>query len=243
MISLTCHHGLETGRGAGRDALQPGQVALLVIHDLRTGSQQVVLESKELIEAPNCWTRDGARLVVNGGGRLLSIAADGSGALTPIEVGAVRGVNNDHVISPDGTTIYFSAEGHLDAVGIEGGQARRISNTHPEDQPYTSWLHGVSPDGQQVAYVSAEPWGEDVFGARNLATIPAAGGAQTQLTTGPNAYDGPEYHPDGGWLYYNSEEASQVAGHAQLFRMRLDTGEREQLTDDDRVNWFPQPQS
>lgn len=57
MISLTCHHGLETGRGAGRDALQPGQVALLAIHDLRTGSQQVVLESKELIEAPN-WTRD-----------------------------------------------------------------------------------------------------------------------------------------------------------------------------------------
>ena len=44
-------------------------------------------------------------------------------------------------------------------------------------------------------------------------------------------------------MYYNSEEASQVAGHAQLFRMRLDTGEREQLTDDDRVNWFPQPQS
>jgi Tol biopolymer transport system component len=54
-----------------------------------------------------------------------------------------------------------------------------------------------------------------------------------------NAYDGPEYSPDGQWIYYNSEEAASVPGHAQLFRMRPDGTGQEQLTFDDRVNWFP----
>jgi TolB protein len=33
--------------------------------------------------------------------------------------------------------------------------------------------------------------------------------------------------------------ASSIPGHSQLFRMRVDGTEAVQLTDDDRVNWFP----
>lgn len=238
MGSLTDHDGLETGRWPGRSALQPGQVSQLVVHDVEAGTNLVVLETDTLIEAPN-WTPDGRWLIVNGSGRLHRLPADGSGGLAQIEVGAVSGVNNDHVLSPDGERVYFSAEGHLYVVDISGGDARRVSNVHPAEQQYSYWLHGVSPDGSQLAYVSVEPEGDAPRARRNLATIPAAGGPDHQITEGVNDYDGPEYHPDGTWLYYNSEEAATIKGHSQIFRMRLDGTGREQLTFDERVNWFP----
>ncbi len=45
-----------------------------------------------------------------------------------------------------------------------------------------------------------------------------------------------------GWrIYFNSERASTAPGHAQLFRMHRDGSDVQQLTFDDRVNWFPHP--
>ena len=148
-------------------------------------------------------------------------------------------MNNDHVLSPDGQRVYFSASGHLYCVDVEGGDARRVSNVHPPEQEYSYWLHGVSPDESTLAYVSVEPEGDEPRARRNLATVPAAGGPDHQMTEGVNAYDGPEYSPDGKWLYYNSEEVATTPGHAQIFRMRPDGSGREQLTFDERVNWFP----
>lgn len=234
----TEHHGLETGRYAGRSDLQVGQVSQLIVVDLDTGSERLVLETERLIESPN-WTPDGAWFVVNGHGKLYRLPADGSGELEQIAIGAVRGVNNDHVLSPDGERVYFSADGHLYCVDLVGGDARRVSNVHPEEQQYSYWLHGVSPDERKLAYVSVEPEGDEPRARRNLALIPAAGGPDEQLTEGVNDYDGPEFSPDGAWLYYNSEEAATVKGHSQIFRMRPDGTERQQLTFDERVNWFP----
>lgn len=230
--------GLETGRSPGRSALQQHQVSELIVADAATGEQRLVLRTDRLVESPN-WTPDGLWLVVNGQGRLYRVRADGSGDLEDIPVTGVRGVNNDHVLSPDGRRIYFSADGHLYRVAIEGGEAERVSNVHPEEQQYSYWLHGVSPDERELAYVSVEPEGDQPRARRNLATIPADGGPDNQMTEGVNGYDGPEYSPDGRWLYYNSEEAAVRAGHAQIFRMRRDGTGREQLTSDDRVNWFP----
>jgi Tol biopolymer transport system component len=238
MTTPTSSTGLETGRWPGRSALQDHQVSQLVVTDVATLEQRLVLETDRLIESPN-WTPDGLWFIVNGQGRLYRVRADGSGGLEQIPVIGVSGVNNDHVLSPDGRRIYFSADGHLYRVAIEGGAARRISNVHPEDQHYSYWLHGVSPDERELAYVSVEPEGDRPRARRNLATIPAAGGPDHQLTTGVNDYDGPEYSPDGEWIYYNSEEASSRPGHAQIFRLRRDSGAREQLTFDERVNWFP----
>ena len=46
-----------------------------------------------------------------------------------IETGTIRDLNNDHVLSPDGGTIYLSNnDGHLYAVPITGGEPRRVSN-------------------------------------------------------------------------------------------------------------------
>ncbi len=51
--------------------------------------------------------------------------------------------------------------------------------------------------------------------------------------------DGPEYSPDGAWIYFNSERSAGEPGHSQCFRMRPDATGVEQLTFDERVNWFP----
>jgi Tol biopolymer transport system component len=66
-----------------------------------------------------------------------------------------------------------------------------------------------------------------------------AGGADTRLTNTPAPDDGPEYSSDGKWIYFNSELNARERGHAQCFRMAPDGSGIEQLTHDERVNWFP----
>lgn len=214
--------------------LRPGQRAELYVVDVSTGDRRMIHTSTTLLfEAPN-WTADG-RLVVNGDGRLFSATPDG---LTEIDLGGVPPINNDHVLSPDGTTIFVSADdGHLYAVPLDGAAPRRVSNDRGPG--FHHYLHGVSPDGRTLAYIGLEQVGDRRV--TNVWTIPAAGGADVQVTNDEHADDGSEYSPDGKWIYFNSERASTTAGHAQLFRIAVSTGEVEQLTFDERVNWFPHP--
>lgn len=216
-------------------ALQPGQRSELTIINLDGSGRQLVFTAGEVIEAPN-WTPDGATLIFNAGGEIWRIAADGSAGPTRIDTGKLHDLNNDHVLSPDGQTLYVSSDdSHIYAVPIGGGAPRRVSNVHAERHHY--YLHGISPDGSTLAYTGVERLGGNDWGKVNIFTIPAAGGPDTRLTdvTVPN--DGPEYSPDGQWIYFNSEMASP--GRAQIFRMRPDGSGVEQLTFDARVNWFP----
>jgi Tol biopolymer transport system component len=209
------------------------------------GTRTVLDSSESLFEAPN-WTPDGRWLVFNGEGRLFRIRADaaaGDARPIPIDSRDVAGINNDHVLSPDGRTIYLSNnDGHLYALPFEGGVPRRISNEHEPEVAFRYYLHGVSPDGLTLSYVGVQKR-RDGSGARrwDLFAIPAAGGPDTRITFLDVPVDGPEFSPDGVWLYYNSEQAAARPGHAQLFRLRLEDGLSEQLTADERVNWFPHP--
>jgi TolB protein len=215
--------------------LLPGQVSQLITINADGSGLRVLLEADEILEAPN-WTPDGAALIFNAGGELWRIRADGADTAQRIETGAWRDLNNDHVLSPDGRTIYFSENnGHLYAVPIEGGEPRRVSNDHAG--PHHYYLHGISPDGTTLAYVAVE--GPARAKRINIFTIPAMGGPDTRLTDVSYPNDGPEYAPDGKWIYFNSERAAKVAGHAQCFRMHPDGSHIEQLTSDERVNWFP----
>lgn len=195
--------------------------------EVRTGVSRLVFASEEvLVEAPN-WSPDGKSLVLNGDGVLFRLPVEG-GELEEIPLGGVPAINNDHVISPDGETYYVSAEdGHLYAV--TAGVARRVSNERGEGFRY--YLHGVSPDGSTLAYI-----GMDSERNTNVWTIPAAGGDDVPVTNDAFADDGAEFGPDGEWIYFNSERAS---ANAQLFRISGKT--IEQLTHDERVNWFPHP--
>lgn len=211
----------------------PGQRSELIVISL-DGAQQTIFTANEIIEAPN-WSPDGQWLVFNAGGSLFRISPTG-GTPEQIDTGSLRDLNNDHVLSPDGQTIYVSSDdGHLYALPFGGGTPRRVSNEHPT--PHHYYLHGISPDGQTLAYVAVEqPEGERMV---NIFTIPAAGGADIRLTRLQMPNDGPEYSPDGAWIYFNSELAASKPGHAQIFRMHADGTNIEQLTFDHRVNWFP----
>ncbi|GAA1427421.1 PD40 domain-containing protein [Microlunatus lacustris] len=221
--------------------LEPGERAELRVHTLSTGVDRLVLTTDAHVEAPN-WTPDGRWLVVNADGLLHRVPAAG-GELERLDTAPLDRLNNDHVLSPDGQTLYLSSssDGHLYRVPVSGGRPERITNDRGAG--FTHYLHGVSPDGATLAYVGVET---DDEGRRssNLFTTPSAGGTDEQLTRTTAPTDGPEYSPDGQWLYFNSElrpagEPAAAPGHAQVFRMRLDGSGLTQLTSDERVNWFP----
>jgi Tol biopolymer transport system component len=217
--------------------LLPSQTCELVVTDRLGAKLTVIYETSELIEAPN-WTPDGKWLVYNADGRLFRISPDGTDGPHRINTTPVENLNNDHVISPDGAHVYVSAnDGHLYRCPIDGGAPVKISNDKDPARRFRYYLHGISPDGQTLAYVGlARPGDSNVT---RICTIPAAGGKDTDLTDGACPVDGPEYSADGKWIYFNSEAAATQAGHAQIFRMRPNGSGQEQLTHDARVNWFP----
>ncbi|WNI15839.1 TolB family protein [Actinacidiphila sp. ITFR-21] len=233
-----------TAAGTNIRPLAPGQRARLLVGDIDGGAPRLVHESaNSALEAPN-WTPDGRWLVFNQDGLLLRIAAaarygDGGPGPEVIDTGGITDANNDHVVSPDGRTLYLSAgDGHIHAVPSGGGPARQVTDERLPG-PFRHFLHGVSPDGRTLAYVGVEPHGGDEWGYRNIFTAPAAGGPGTRLTDGPAPADGPEFTPDGDWIWFNSEHGAAAPGHAQLFRMRPDGSGLTQVTSDERVNWFP----
>ncbi len=218
--------------------LREDQRAELYVIDVRSRRATLRYSSGELLfEAPN-WSPDGRWLVVNGDGGLFRIAVE-CGELEPIDLGGIAPINNDHLLSPDGGIAYVSSDdGHIYAVPISGGSARRVTNDNGEG--FHHYLHGVSPDGDTLAYIGLQVDGAGVM-TTNVYTIPSAGGADIQITNDAYPDDGAEFSPDGEWIYFNSERGSAAKGHAQLFRVPATGGAPEQLTHDERVNWFPHP--
>ncbi|MEV7603913.1 hypothetical protein AB0N65_00545 [Paenarthrobacter sp. NPDC089322] len=70
-------------------------------------------------------------------------------------------------------------------------------------------------------------------------TIASDGGATASADVGSGHCDGPEYSPDGKWLYLNTESFSTAKGHAQLARVQADGSGFERLLESNTVDWFP----
>jgi TolB protein len=224
--------------------LGPGQRAELYILDTETGISQLLLSSTDMLfEAPN-WHPEGRWIVVNGNGVLHRVAVDAPSELEEIPASGLPELNNDHLIAPDGRWHYVSAnDGHLYRLPWEGGEAERVTTAKAPDRTFRHFLHGVSPAGRTLAYVGTEDVDGDEWGRRALWLLDRDSGEEQLLGDGYSPADGPEFSPDGHSVYFNSEVASTVEGHAQLFRLDLRTGSVEQLTSDEHVNWFPHPSS
>ncbi len=203
----------------------------LDIFDLATGTIRTVWSSDKLFEAPN-WDPDGQSFLINGDGRLWRIGIDGSGPWK-VPTGFATACNNDHGISPDGSLIALSHKtdglSTIYTVPAAGGTPTRISAKQP------SYWHGFSPDGKTIAYCCRRR--PDQY---DIAISAVTGGSETQLTgcdqfEGHN--DGPDYSPDGAWIWFNSDRD----GHAQIYKMRPDGSEVTRITHDRSVNWFPHP--
>ncbi|MBP0482808.1 TolB family protein [Sagittula salina] len=194
--------------------------------DMATRQSRVVLRSEALLEAPN-WARDGA-LIVNGEGLLHRLAEDG---LSVIDTGDCDLLNNDHGLSPDGAWLAISdktetGKSCIYVLPADGGTPRRVTQGVP------SWFHGWSPDGARLAYTAVRD------GQFAICTCPVAGGEETRVVTSAHHYDGPDYTPDGQWIWFNSERGGPAS---DLWRVRPDGSDLQQMTRGERVEWFPHP--
>ncbi|MDR6506169.1 biopolymer transporter Tol [Arthrobacter oryzae] len=212
--------------------LQPGQRCEVWTASVG-GAAELVLSTEDLLlEAPN-WTLDGGSLILNGAGRLWSFDVGGR-TISEVPLNGIPDLNNDHVLAPDGKHIYLSAnDGHIYRAALEGGAAERIT----ADDGSFHFLHGVRPDGAELAYVGIEAG--DFTQPGRLLTIPASGGKATGVDVGDGHCDGPEYSPDGQWLYLNTESFTALPGHAQLARVQVDGTGFQRLLGSDTVDWFP----
>ncbi len=204
----------------------------LVLLDIHSGEEKIILQEKRHFEAPN-WSRDGKYLVINSNGLLEKISIDGE-KLGTINTSFANRCNNDHGFSFDGKTLIIShndtgaAKGNNSRIFVlpaEGGTPKLVTEKHP------SYWHGISPDGQTLVYCAMRNNNYDVY------KISINGGEEVRLTDAEGLDDGPEYSYDGEWIYFNSHRT----GRMHLYRMKPDGTAQEQLTNDEFDNWFAHP--
>jgi Tol biopolymer transport system component len=170
------------------------------------------------------------RVKYNSGGLLYKISPDNPGEPIQINTDFITTCNNDHIISADGKLIAISAatpedrRSRIYTLPFEGGVPQLITALGP------SYLHGISPDNQYLAYCAERNGNFDVY------VIPTQGGVERRLTDAEGLDDGPEYSPDGKHIWYNSVRT----GLMQVWRMNADGSEQTQMTFDENFNsWFP----
>jgi Tol biopolymer transport system component len=105
-----------------------------------------------------------------------------------------------------------------------------------------SYFHGWSPDGKYLAYVLQHPGANGAPANYDIFRIPAAGGEAQQLDSNAGYDDGPDYSPDGKWIYFNSDRS----GGWDVWRIPADGAgpgdvKAERVTSDEMEDWFPHP--
>jgi len=203
--------------------------------EVDTGKLETIHTSAQPFEAPN-WTRDGKSLIYNVSGRAAGWGALNrfdlaTRAISTINTGSNNRNNNDHVLSFDGKMLGISDQSaggssSIYVVPVEGGTPKRVTTHTP------SYLHGWSPDGKTLVFAGQRPInGTSKF---DIYKISVNGGEEVKLTDAPGVNDGPEYTPDGKYIYFNSART----GRMQIWRMKPDGSHQEQITHDDLNNWF-----
>lgn len=201
----------------------------LEIVDINTGKRTLIREFNEVIEAPN-WTKDGRYLIYNSKGLLYRIRPIPNAKPKRIDTHFVNHCNNDHVLSPNGKDIALShltqedMKSRIYITSLKGRVPTLITPLAP------SYLHGWSPDGKVLCYCAQRHEDFDIY------TISAQGGIEKRLTTTKGLDDGPEYAPDGNFIWFNSVRT----GSMQIWRMNSDGSNPKQMTFlPNRYAWFP----
>lgn len=205
----------------------------LETYDVITKERSTIFKLNKHLEAPN-WTKDGKYIIYNSEG-LIWLYDLANGEHRKIDTGDITACNNDHVLSADGREIAVSSmapgtdlavngyNSHIYILPLSGGTPRKVTPLSP------SFLHGWSPDGKTLAYCAMRHGDNgDIY------TIPAEGGEETRLTFTEGLSDGPEYCADGNHIWFNSVKS----GLMQIWRMDHDGNNQQQITIDERNNWF-----
>lgn len=201
--------------------------------DVFTGHRTIIHEDSGRFEAPN-WMPDGQQLLYNQDGHLWTIPVTG-GLPEQLNTGDAIRNNNDHGISFDGKQLAISShrtglnEGGstIYVLPLEGGEPKLVTEQTP------SYWHGWNPNGKEVVFVAKRPGTGDNF---HIFSADIETGEETQLTSFASSHvDGPEFSPDGEFIYYNGNQT----GTMQVWRMKPDGSGHEQLTFDETNDWFP----
>ncbi len=219
------------------DGYNPGREGYLGCRletmDVFTGKRKVIFEKDDRFEAPN-WMPDGKRLLFNMDGSLYTIPVDG-GEINKLNTGFADRNNNDHGISFNGKLLAISHH-RQDLTGggstvyvlpLEGGEPKQVTEETP------SYWHGWAPNNKDVVYVGmrGDKGTYDIY-KKNIENGPEI--ALTDTKPGEHV-DGSEYSPDGKFIYYNGSQS----GTMQIWRMKPDGSGKEQITSDEKNNWFP----
>lgn len=201
--------------------------------DVRSGHRRIVHVENHRFEAPN-WMPDGDKLLYNMDGLLYTIPVKG-GEPSRLNTGFATNHNNDHGISFDGKMLAIShhREGFpgggstVYVLPLEGGEPKIVTEKTP------SYWHGWAPNNREVVYVASR----EGNAGYNIYKKSIDGGEEMALTnTLKNEHvDGPEYSPDGKYIYYNGS----ASGTMQIWRMKPDGSQKEQITFDADNDWFP----
>jgi len=209
----------------------------LFIYDLRDGSSHLVYTADSIWEAPN-WSPDGKYLIANSGGTVYKFVLKPNGTAEPVRLSIPPDYqcNNDKAISPNGQHLAFSASiaPHPGSqVFLANADGSHIHLMTPESPSY---FHGWSPDSQTLAFV-AQRNGSAQY---DIYSMPVSGGAEKRLTSNPHQDDGPDYSPDGKWIYINSDRSGKQA----IWRLPADGAgpndvKAEMVVSDGLEDWFP----
>jgi TolB protein len=229
MIAAMLLVGISTGTKAENSQRQR-IISFLEIIDIETGERETVYQDTSHFEAPN-WSPDGSTLYFNSGGYIYRLPVTG-GTPTRLNTGFANRNNNDHVLSPGGTHMAISHHSADDGgasiiyiVSIRGGEPIRVTSKGP------SYLHGWSPDGEEIAYCALRN------GQYNIFVKSIKEGPEIQLTHTASHEDGPDYSPCGKYIWFNSDRT----GVMQIWRMNRDGSDPVQKTFDEFNDWFPHP--
>jgi TolB protein len=224
---------------ASEEAENPSKVrSSVTIYNMETKAASVVYTADKLWEAPN-WSPDGKYLLANSGGALyrIPLKGDSSGAPQKLPLDDEYRCNNDHGLTRNGRHLAFSATfgvskgSQVFLASVDGSHPRLLTANEP------SYFHSWSPDGLWLAFVAER--GGPPF---RIYRIAASGGKEDQLTSLAAFDDGPDYSPDGKWIYFNSNRANGW----DIWRMPADgagpnDAKAERVTGDEWEDWFPHP--
>ena len=209
----------------------------IFIYNLRDGSSHLVYTADTIWEAPN-WSPDGKYLISNSGGAIykLVLKQDGSAEPEKLAIPAEYRCNNDKALSPDGTKLAFSATppgskgSQVFLADADGSNPKQMTTVSP------SYFHGWSPDNKMLSFVAQR----NNSGQYDIYNIPAAGGAEVQISSDPHQEDGPDYSPDGKWIYINADRSGKEA----IWRLPSNGAgpkdvNAEMVVNDGLEDWFP----
>ena len=203
----------------------------LNIFNINDCTAETIAEFDYVIEAPN-WSKHD-ELFFNANGKLYKLDLT-SKEYTEVNTYQADTCNNDHVLCPTDDRIAVSSGRNGDLLSqIYIIDQNEKSCTQVTSLPY-SYLHGWSPDGKYLAYCAAREYDGNM--EWDVYSISIDEGVERRLTTAEGLNDGPEYSPDGSYIWFNSMRT----GLMQIWRMRTDGSDQIQMTFDKEMNsWFP----